>query len=66
MTIAEHDAKCNGLWRKLDALKASGMDRVKGSEYDAVLRELQSATRERLSSVGLITPTIVPIGTRIR
>jgi hypothetical protein len=53
MTIQDHDKKCTELFRKLDALKASGVDKIKGGEYDAVLRELQTATRERLGACGI-------------
>ena len=53
ITIAEHDAKCNELFRKLDTLKASGADKVRGGDYDAVLCQLQVATRERLGACGL-------------
>jgi hypothetical protein len=58
MTIGDHDARCNALFRKLDVLKASGADKVKGGEYDAVLRELQTATRERLGACGLRQATL--------
>jgi hypothetical protein len=58
MTIQDHDERCNGLFRKLDALKANRSDKIKGGEYDAVLRELQLATRERLGAVGLIMPSL--------
>jgi hypothetical protein len=58
MSIAEHDARCNELFRQLDALKAQGADKIKGGEYDTVLRALQTATRERLGVCGLIAPTL--------
>jgi hypothetical protein len=54
MTIAEHDAKCTALFRKLDKLKADGADKIRGGEYDATLKELQTATRERLGACGLM------------
>ncbi len=52
------DAKCNELFKRLDTLKANGADKEKGGEYDAVLRELQTATRERLVSCGLREKTL--------
>lgn len=58
MDIREHDAKCTALWRKLDALKAQGADAIRGGEYDAVLRELQTATKARLGACGLIAPSL--------
>lgn len=58
MTIQDHDNHCNELFRKLDALKAQGADKIKGGEYDATLRELQTATRARLGSIGIIAPVL--------
>jgi len=58
VTVQDHDKRCNGLFRKLDTLKANRADKIKGGEYDAVLRELQTATRERLGAVGLIVPSL--------
>jgi len=55
MTIAEHDARCNELFRKLDALKASGQGgQVASAEYMETLRALRVATQERLGAAGLI------------
>lgn len=50
MTIQDHDTRCNGLFRKLDTLKANGAGKIKGGEYDAVLCELLLATRARLNA----------------
>jgi hypothetical protein len=47
------DAECNALFRRLDALKAEGKDKIKGGEYDQVLRQLQAKTQERNDSIGL-------------
>lgn len=47
--MTNHDKRCNELFHKLDELKAMGADKAKGGEYDVVLRELQTATRERLT-----------------
>lgn len=56
MTLAEHDAVCNGLLRKLDLLKASLKtteqgDTIASPEYMTVLYELRAATRARLSEI---------------
>lgn len=59
MTIQEHDKHCTALFRKLDALKASGQGgAIAGEEYMATLRELQTATRERLGAAGLTAPLL--------
>src|SRR5208282_4942052 len=47
-------AECNALFRKLDQLKAEGKDKTKGGEYDAVLRELQTKTKQRLGSTAKV------------
>jgi hypothetical protein len=56
--MTNHDKRCNELFHKLDELKAMGADKVKGGEYDAVLHELQTATRERLADIGLTVPLL--------
>ena len=54
MTLAEHDKRCNDLFRKLDSLKAAGQGgKVASVEYMETLQELQRATRERLAAAGL-------------
>jgi hypothetical protein len=59
LTIADHDTRCNELFRKLDKLKADGQGGVMASaEYMETLKELQAATRERLGAAGLLKVTL--------
>lgn len=58
-TLQEHDARCNELFRKLEALKASGQGgTIAGPEYLQTLKELRTATRARLNAAGMITPSL--------
>ena len=59
MTLADHDKRCNELFRKLDALKAIGQGgKIASPEYLSVLAELHKATKERLTMAGVIVPSI--------
>lgn len=51
-SMQDQDSEINALFKKRDQLKAEGKDKIKGGEYDAVLRELQTKTRKRLGSSG--------------
>jgi len=45
------DQEISALFKRKDQLKAEGKDQIKGGEYDAILKELQTKTRARLSSL---------------
>jgi len=45
------DNEITELFKKKDQLKAEGKDKIKGGEYDAILRELQTKTKARLGSL---------------
>ena len=45
------DQEITELFKKKDQLKAEGKDKIKGGEYDAILRELQTKTKARLGSL---------------
>ncbi len=65
MTLQEHDKMCNGLFRKLDELKALGQGgAVASDEYMQTLRELQTATKARLDAAGL--GFVYPAGASLR
>lgn len=63
MTLAEHDKRCNELFRKLDALKAAGQGgTVASAEYMETLKALKQATTERNASIGLGQKGLLTIG----
>ena len=53
MTIEEQDARCNKLFDKLDHMRAAGQ--TESDEYMQTLKALQSATRERLRTIQVVT-----------
>jgi hypothetical protein len=47
--LAQLDAECNTLFRKLETLKSEGRDKNSDGEYMQTLYTLRDKTRERLS-----------------